>query len=67
LPEDIKRITQWLINEEPQSSYYSIQKMQKDRGLALADIVKDVSDTLLDYELPMNMRIYILEILSDVE
>ena len=67
LPEDIKRVIQWLMSEEPKSSYHSIRKLQKDRGIALADIVKDVSDVLLDYELPLNMRLLLLESLSDLE
>lgn len=68
-PEDMKRIVGWLLNEDVAKAYQSISALQKERALALADVVKEVFSltSIQKLQLPTPMRIYLTQKLAEIE
>ncbi|EPZ33155.1 P-loop containing nucleoside triphosphate hydrolase protein [Rozella allomycis CSF55] len=67
-PSDVEAIIHWLMNDSFKSCYdLAIYNLQKERGLALVDIIHEVAEHLIFLELPSAVRLVLLEKISDVE
>lgn len=68
-PEDMKRIVSWLLNDDVSKAYQSIAALQKERALALADVIKEVFalTSIQKLQLPTPMRIFLTQKLAEIE
>lgn len=69
-PTDLQRILDWLTNDhyDISQSYTNIQKLQKERSLALSDIIKEIFDlSSVRLNLSVPSRIYLTKKLADIE
>ncbi|KAJ3020284.1 hypothetical protein HKX48_001055 [Thoreauomyces humboldtii] len=67
LPSDIKQIVEWLFNEDFATAYTSIQALRVQHGLAMADIITEVHETLPLIDLPAPVRVMLLDKLAELE
>jgi replication factor C subunit 3/5 len=67
MPEDIRRVLHWLLNEDFGACFSAIQELQLEKGLALVDIVRELHPLLFDVHLPTAQRGQVLEKLADLE
>merc|ERR1712224_477930 len=67
LPADIKFIANSLFNDSYQESFDKIRKLQTDRGLALTDIITEITEFLMAMKLPAVVKTYLLSNLSEFE
>merc|ERR1712124_232187 len=67
LPADIKFIANSLFNDSYLESYDKIRKLQTDRGLALSDVITEITDFLMRMKLPAVIKTYLLSHLSEFE
>ncbi|KAI8643190.1 P-loop containing nucleoside triphosphate hydrolase protein [Parasitella parasitica] len=66
-PHDIERICKWMMAEEFTTAYSNIEKLKRESGLALQDIVGEVYNYARLIEFPAKSRIFILKNLADIE
>ncbi|MQL80756.1 hypothetical protein Taro_013205 [Colocasia esculenta] len=64
LPKDIEQIALWLLNE-PFTADISETKMRK--GLALVDIVREVTMFMFKIKMPSDVRVQLVNDLADIE
>ncbi|KAL2633687.1 hypothetical protein R1flu_005166 [Riccia fluitans] len=67
MPKDVQAICQWLLNESFTTAYEHIQDMKTNKGLALADIVKELLIFVFEISMPPEVRAQLVEALADVE
>ncbi|KAJ1984938.1 Subunit of heteropentameric Replication factor C (RF-C) [Dimargaris cristalligena] len=67
LPDDIEKITSWMLNEEFSVAHANIRQLKTERGLALQDIVTEIAAYLDSIQLPTMSRIYLLDKLAEIE
>merc|ERR1712037_118663 len=67
LPTDIKFIADSLFNDSFKESFEKIRKLKTDRGLALTDIITEITEFLMRMKLPAVIKIYLLSNLSEFE
>lgn len=67
LRSDINAIIELLMNSDITTAYRIIQKMKMDKGLALQDILTQVSDRLENLSFPVITKANILIRLADIE
>ncbi|KAI8912072.1 P-loop containing nucleoside triphosphate hydrolase protein [Powellomyces hirtus] len=67
LPSDISQIVNWLFNEDFATAYTNIQSLRVQHGLALADIITEVHETLAVIELPGPVRVLLFDKLAELE
>ncbi|KAJ9529439.1 hypothetical protein QJQ45_013715 [Haematococcus lacustris] len=66
-PADIKQALHWLLNEELAVAYAKLIELQLNKGIALADIVRELHPWMFQLELPPRVRISLVEGLADLE
>lgn len=67
LPKDIEQISYWLLNEPFSYSFQKISDMKATKGLALVDIVREVTMFVFRIKMPSDVRIQLINDLADVE
>ncbi|KAH6561915.1 hypothetical protein BASA60_002674 [Batrachochytrium salamandrivorans] len=67
LPADIDQIIAWLFNMDYTNSFQSIKMLKHEKGLALADLLSELTLSLAKIELPTLSRIFLMEKLADIE
>ncbi|KAI7741736.1 hypothetical protein M8C21_000580 [Ambrosia artemisiifolia] len=63
LPKDIEQISYWLLNEPFSDSFRKISDIKATKGLALVDIVREV--TII--KMPSDVRVHLINDLADIE
>ncbi|KAI8363992.1 putative DNA replication factor [Choanephora cucurbitarum] len=66
-PQDIERIFKWMMSEEFTTAYSNIEKLRRESGLALQDIISEIYNFARLVEFPAQTRIMILQNLADIE
>ncbi|KAJ9549272.1 hypothetical protein OSB04_021815 [Centaurea solstitialis] len=67
LPKDIEQISYWLLNEPFSYSFQKISEIKATKGLALVDIVREVTMFVFRIKMPSDVRIQLINDLADVE
>ncbi|RDY10664.1 Replication factor C subunit 3, partial [Mucuna pruriens] len=67
LPKDIEQISYWLLNEQYADSFKRIYEMKTRKGLALVDIVREVTMFVFKIKMPSAVRVQLLNDLADIE
>lgn len=67
LPKDIEQITYWLLNESFATSYKKISEIKTRKGLALVDIVREVTMFVFKIKMPADVRILLINEMADIE
>ncbi|KAJ2019980.1 Subunit of heteropentameric Replication factor C (RF-C) [Coemansia sp. RSA 376] len=66
-PEDIKRIVDWMLNDEFHVALSNIVALKRDKGLALQDIISELTPFVNNVDFPPVTRVYLLEQLAEIE
>lgn len=66
-PNDIETILDSMMKDDWGTTYYTVNKIRIDKGLALIDLIEGIIEILEKYELKEETRIYIMSKLSDIE
>lgn len=67
LQSDISAIVESMLSEDYSVSFLRIQKLIKEKGLALQDVLTEVAAYALQLDLPPNSRIYLTSSIADIE
>ncbi|KAK4775632.1 hypothetical protein SAY87_023593 [Trapa incisa] len=67
LPKDIEQIAYWLLNESFATSYKQISEIKMKKGLALVDIIREVTMFVFKIKMPSDVRIKLINGLADIE
>lgn len=67
LKEDIKDVLESLLNEDFRKSYQKIYTLQREKGIALQDIITQIHNLIHKIEFPSNVKLTLLEQMADVE
>lgn len=67
LKSDITKVVNWLLNDDFIAAYKNISEMKTFKGLALQDILSQVHLYVHRIELPVNVKIHLLEKMADIE
>ncbi|CAF1913299.1 unnamed protein product [Brassica napus] len=67
LPKDIEQISHWLLNESFAESYKKISEMKTRKGLAIVDIVREVTIFVFKIKMPSHVRVQLINDLADIE
>ncbi|KAH7834949.1 hypothetical protein Vadar_021305 [Vaccinium darrowii] len=67
LPKDIEQIAHWLLNESFTVSFRRISEMKTRKGLALVDIVREVTMFVFKIKMPPDVRVQLINDLADIE
>ncbi|KAF7730087.1 hypothetical protein EC973_003033 [Apophysomyces ossiformis] len=66
-PKDIERIVNWMMTEEYTTVYSNIEKLKREYGLALPDIVTEIGLYISTIDYPTNARAFLYETLAKIE
>uniref|UniRef100_A0A453PNM0 Replication factor C C-terminal domain-containing protein n=1 Tax=Aegilops tauschii subsp. strangulata TaxID=200361 RepID=A0A453PNM0_AEGTS len=67
MPKDIEQIAFWLLNEPFSTSFKHIADMKMRKGLALIDIIREVTMFVFKIKMPSNVRVKLINDLADIE
>ncbi|XP_011027494.1 PREDICTED: replication factor C subunit 3 [Populus euphratica] len=67
LPQDVQQITHWLLNESFVESYKRISEIKTRKGLALVDIVREVTMFVFKIKMQSDIRVPLINDLADIE
>jgi len=67
LPKDIHQIVEWMLNSDLDAAFNNILKLKMEKGLALADVIREVHSYASRLELHQDVFINLLVTLADVE
>ncbi|XP_057973273.1 replication factor C subunit 3 [Malania oleifera] len=67
LPKDIEQISHWLLNEPFATSFLRIYEIKARKGLALVDIVREVTMFVFKIQMPSEVRVPLINDLADIE
>ncbi|XP_022939828.1 replication factor C subunit 3-like [Cucurbita moschata] len=67
LPKDIEQISFWLLNEPFSDSFKRIYEIKTRKGLALVDIVREVTLFVFKIKMPSDVRVQLVNDLADIE
>ncbi|XP_010428824.1 PREDICTED: replication factor C subunit 5-like [Camelina sativa] len=67
LPKDIEQIAGWLLNKSFAESYKNISEMKTRKGLAIVDIVREVTMFVFKIQMPSDVRVQLINDLADIE
>ncbi|PIN17049.1 Replication factor C, subunit RFC5 [Handroanthus impetiginosus] len=67
LPRDIEQISHWLLNESFTTSCQRISEIKTRKGLALVDIVREVTMFVFKIKMPPDVRIQLINDMADIE
>ncbi|KAJ2391827.1 Subunit of heteropentameric Replication factor C (RF-C) [Coemansia sp. RSA 2611] len=66
-PDDIKRVVDWMLNDEFHVALSNINALKRDKGLALQDIISELSQYVNTIDFPPATRVHLLEQLAEIE
>ncbi|KAJ2230101.1 Subunit of heteropentameric Replication factor C (RF-C) [Coemansia sp. RSA 485] len=66
-PDDIKRVVDWMLNDDFHVALSNIVALKRDKGLALQDIISELTPFVNNIDFPSTTRIYLLEQLAEIE
>ncbi|KAI9200106.1 hypothetical protein LWI28_002866 [Acer negundo] len=67
LPKDIEQISFWLLNESFADSFKRISEIKTRNGLALIDIVREVTMFVFKIKMPSEVRVRLIDDLANIE
>ncbi|KAF4372909.1 hypothetical protein G4B88_018074 [Cannabis sativa] len=67
LPKDIEKISHTLLNESFSKSFKEISDMKGRKGLALIDIIREVTMFVFKIKMPAKVRVQLINDLADIE
>ncbi|KAL4223501.1 Replication factor C (RF-C) subunit [Mactra antiquata] len=67
LRKDIENIVYWILNENFTTAYNNIMQLKTAKGLALQDILTEVHKYVHKVDLPLHVRLHLLEKMAEVE
>ncbi|XP_020599460.1 replication factor C subunit 3 [Phalaenopsis equestris] len=67
MPKDIEQIAYWLLNEPFIASFRFISDIKMRKGLALVDIIREVTLFVFKIQMPSDIRIKLINDLADIE
>ncbi|KAG6526215.1 hypothetical protein ZIOFF_016197 [Zingiber officinale] len=67
MPKDIEQIAYWLLNESFKSAFNYISDVKMKKGLALVDIVREVTMFVFKIKMPPTIRVKLINDLADIE
>ncbi|ONK66158.1 uncharacterized protein A4U43_C06F4730 [Asparagus officinalis] len=67
MPKDIEQIAFWLLNESFTDSFKYISDTKMKKGLALVDIVREVTMFVFKIKMPSAVRVKLINDLADIE
>ncbi|XP_065848181.1 replication factor C subunit 3 [Euphorbia lathyris] len=67
LPRDIEQICHWLLNESFAEIFRRISEMNIKKGLALVDIVREVTMFVFKIKMPSDVRVHLINDMADIE
>ncbi|XP_022989996.1 replication factor C subunit 3-like [Cucurbita maxima] len=67
MPKDIEQISFWLLNEPFSDSFKRISEIKTRKGLALVDIVREVTMFVFKIKMPSDVRVQLINDLADIE
>ncbi|KAL0351510.1 UNVERIFIED_CONTAM: Replication factor C subunit [Sesamum calycinum] len=67
LPKDIEQISYWLLNEPFTTSCKRISEIKTRKGLALVDIVREVTMFVFKIKMPPDVRIHLINEMAEIE
>ncbi|KAG4147700.1 hypothetical protein ERO13_D05G238900v2 [Gossypium hirsutum] len=67
LPKDIEQISYWLLNESFAESFKRVSETKTRKGLALIDIVREVTMFVFKIKMPSDVRVQLINDLADIE
>ncbi|OMO53001.1 hypothetical protein CCACVL1_28958 [Corchorus capsularis] len=67
LPSDIEKISYWLLNESFAESFKRVFEIKTRKGLALVDIVREVTMFVFKIKMPSDVRVQLINDLADIE
>lgn len=67
MPKDIEQIAFWLLNESFTESFKYISDTKMRKGLALVDIVREVTLFVFKIKMPSDVRVKLINDLADIE
>ncbi|XP_043719862.1 replication factor C subunit 3 [Telopea speciosissima] len=67
MPKDIEQICYWLLNESFTTSFNLISEIKTRKGLALVDIVREVTTFIFRIKMPSDVRVHLINDLADIE
>ncbi|CAG8446236.1 1760_t:CDS:10 [Ambispora leptoticha] len=66
-PQSIKDIVEAMSGNEFTAAYSMMMKIKTEKGIALQDIIMDIYKYLESYQLPADVRIYLLDNLANID
>uniref|UniRef100_A0A2C9JKL7 Activator 1 subunit 5 n=2 Tax=Biomphalaria glabrata TaxID=6526 RepID=A0A2C9JKL7_BIOGL len=67
LRKDIENIVNWVLNENFTTAYQNIMILKTQKGLALEDVLTEVHSYVHRIDLPLHVRMHLLEKMADIE
>ena len=67
MPKEIEYILNMLLTKSVKEAFHEIARVQTEKGLALADLVKSLSKHLLILQFPPSVKSFLIDKLADVE
>ncbi|CAI0393162.1 unnamed protein product [Linum tenue] len=67
LPKDIEQICFWLLNEPFSDGFKHIAEMKNRKGLAMVDIVREVTMFVFRIKMPSDVRVKLINDMADIE
>ncbi|KAK9096090.1 hypothetical protein Sjap_021587 [Stephania japonica] len=67
MPKDIEQISYWLLNESFATGFSKISDIKMRKGLALVDIVREVTMFIFRIKMPSDVRVHLINDLADIE
>lgn len=67
MPKDIEQMSFWLLNEVYVTCYRHITDMKMRKGLALVDIVREVTMFIFKIKMPSDVRVHLITDMADIE
>ncbi|WCJ44382.1 replication factor C subunit 3 [Euphorbia peplus] len=67
LPKDIEQICHWLLNESFAEIFRRISEINVKKGLALVDIVREVTMFVFKIAMPSDVRVRLINDMADIE
>ncbi|KAJ1953856.1 Subunit of heteropentameric Replication factor C (RF-C) [Linderina pennispora] len=66
-PDDIKRVADWMLNDDFHTALDNIAALKRDKGLALQDILTELVPFVNAIDFPASTRIFLLESIAEIE
>lgn len=67
MPKDIEQIAYWLLNESFTAAFRYISDVKMRKGLALIDIVREITMFVFKIKMPSDIRVKLINDLADIE